>query len=298
MAQMKDIKRRIGSVGNIMQITNAMELVSSAKLRKARTTLETTRPYYQTVYRDINQLIAISGDNTSVFLKNREVKKRAILVVASDRGLAGGYNINIAKKTMEIAKRDSAETVVYTTGSRIIEIMRKAGLNVNSDFTFIDENPTADDSQEVGSFLLSKYESGEIDEVVVVYTKFNSVLNLEPSEIKVLPAQGFEEGDSTEIEEFSGEKPGDDKKFVDIEFEPSATAVLNQMIKQYVNVTIFGCLLEGTASEQASRRTAMENATKNGEELLEDLELVYNRARQASITNEISEIVAGAEALK
>lgn len=287
MAQMKDIKRRINSVGNIMQITNAMELVSSAKLRKARRSLETTRPYFRTVYRDINELISISGGGSSVFLKDREVNKRAIVVVASDRGLAGGYNINIVKKVLEVAGQDQAENIIYTTGSRVIELLSKTGLKVNSDFTYIDEDPTMDDAQALGNFVLSRFKEGHIDEVVVVYTRFNTVLSLIPEALKVLPAKGFKD------EEHDGHK-----KFVDIEFEPSPTAVLTQMIRQYVNVTIYGCLLEGAASEQASRRTAMENATQNGEDLLSDLELVYNRARQASITNEISEIVAGAEALK
>lgn len=288
MAQMKDIKRRISSVGNIMQITNAMELVSSAKLRKARRTLETTRPYYQTVFQDINELIEMSGDHTSIYLEERPIKNRAVVVIASDRGLAGGYNINIAKKAIELTKKDDGvDTTFYSTGSRIVEILRRAGCKVNRDFTYINEEPTSEDAQSLGNFLLDRYARGMVDEVIVVYTRFETVLSLIPEEIKLLPAGGFSEGDEPKV-----------KKFVDIEFEPSASAVLNQMIKQYVNVTLFGCLLEASASEQASRRTAMENATQNGDDILKELQLVYNRARQASITQEISEIVGGAEALK
>lgn len=288
MAQMKDIKRRISSVGNIMQITNAMELVSSAKLRKARRTLETTRPYYQTVFEDINELIAMSGEHSSVYLEERPIKNRAVIVIASDRGLAGGYNINIAKKAIELTKNnDGVDTKFYATGTRIVEILRRAGCKVNRDFTHINEEPTSEEAQSLGNFLLDRYARGLFDEVIVVYTKFETVLTLVPEQIKLLPAGGFEDDSESEV-----------KKFVDIEFEPSPSAVLNQMIKQYVNVTLFGCLLEASASEQASRRTAMENATQNGQDLLGELELVYNRARQASITQEISEIVGGAEALK
>lgn len=286
MAQsMKDIKRRINSIGSIMQITNAMELVSSAKLRKARQKLDQTRPYYQTVFENINEIISLSRDNKSPLLEKREVKRRAVVVIASDRGLAGGYNINVAKRAFNLIKDDhEIENVIYTTGKRSVEVLKKSKHKVNTDFTFIGEDPDSEEAAQLGSFLVSQYQSKKIDEVIIVYTKFNSVLSLEPNIIKLLPAEGFEE---KEI-----------KTYTPIEFEPSASAVLTQMIKQYVNVTIYGCLLESAASEQASRRTAMENATSNGEELLEDLELMYNRARQASITQEISEIVGGAEALK
>ena len=284
MAQnMKDIKRRIGSVGSIMQITNAMELVSSAKFRKARQRLEATRPYYKTVCDNINELIGLSKDNTSKLLKSREVKTRAVLVVASNRGLAGGYNINVVKEAVAHT-RDGVETIFYSTGLRAVELLKKYSDRVNKDFTMVSEQPTMEEAQAVGAHLLELYQKEKIDELLVVYTRFNSALSLEPHTIKVLPAEGFD-------------KNKEEKK-TDILFEPSASMVLHQMLKQFVNISIYGALLEASASEQASRRTAMENATSNGEELLSDLELVYNRARQAQITQEISEIVGGAEALK
>lgn len=285
MAQtMKDIKRRIGSVGNIMQITNAMELVSSAKLRKSRKRLEITRPYYQTVYENINEILGMNKDNTSVFLEHRPVKKRAVLVFASDRGLAGGYNINVCKEALNQLE-EGLEVSFFPTGTRAVEILKRTGNKVDTSFTFINEDPVFEDAMDLGKFVLEKFENKEFDEVVAVFTKFNTVLNLEPSVIKLLPASNFERGES-------------EVKTIDIEFEPSASAVLTQMIRQYVNVSIYGALLESSVSEQASRRTAMENATDNGQELLSDLELVYNRARQAGITQEITEIVGGAEALK
>lgn len=291
MAQtMKDIKRRIGSIGNIMQITNAMELVSSAKLRKARANLETTKPYFGTVYRNINEILSVSRDNTSVFLKKRPVKKRAVLVFAGDRGLAGGYNINVVKEAMKHNK-DDVETIFFPTGNRAIEILSRAGCNLDMEFNFIDEDPHLDDAVELGNYILDKYAEEAFDEVLLVYTVFKTVLQTIPTTIKLLPATGFNEDSNNNSDE-------EVRRYVPIEYEPSPEIVLTQMIRQYVNVTIYGSLLESAASEQAARRTAMENATDNGEELLGDLQLVYNRARQASITQEITEIVGGAEALK
>lgn len=289
MAQtMKEIKRRISSVGNIMQITNAMELVSSAKLRKIRQRLETTRPYFETVYANINEILSESDGRSSIFLKEREVKNRAVIVCASDRGLAGGYNINVCKKALKYKDDSNVDTTFYVTGIKAYEILKRYGCKVNLDYTVIGEDAEMADAVEIGNLLLDQYAKGEIDEVIIVYTRFKTVLNLIPQAVKLLPAQGFENG---EVQE-------EGKKATPIQYEPSPEAVLTQMIRQYVNVSIYGALLEASTSEQASRRTAMENATDNGKELLEDLELIYNRARQANITQEISEIVGGAEALK
>lgn len=286
MAQsMKDIKRRINSIGSIMQITNAMELVSSAKLRKARQRLEKTRPYYNTVYENIREILLYS-EGESEFFRKRQVKKRALLIISSNRGLAGGYNVNVVKKAISHLN-DGVENTIYVTGKKSIEALKKTGEKIVTEFTKIGESPNMEDAMELGNFLTKEYENKNIDELIVVYTKFNSVLSLEPQSVKLLPSDDFEKSD---IQSSARRVP--------IEFEPSAEVVLDQMIRQYVNVSIYGFLLESSTAEQASRRTAMENATSNGEDLLEDLELIYNRARQAAITQEISEIVGGAEALK
>lgn len=290
MAQtMKEIKRRISSVGNIMQITNAMELVSSAKLRKIRQRLETTRPYFETVYQNINEILSESDGRSSIYLKERQVKNRAVIVCASDRGLAGGYNINVCKEAIKYKSDNSnIDTTFYVTGIKAYEILKRYGCKVNIDYTVVGEEAEMADAVEIGNLLLEQYAKGEVDEVIIVFTRFKTVLSLIPQAIKLLPAQGFKKG---KVEE-------DGKRKTPILYEPSPEAVLTQMIKQYVNVSIYGALLESSTSEQASRRTAMENATDNGKDLLEDLELIYNRARQANITQEISEIVGGAEALK
>lgn len=279
----KDIKRRIQGIGSIMQITNAMELVASAKLRKARAKLENTKPYFETVYNNINEVLGTSDIKSSLMIE-REVKNRAIVVVSSDKGLAGGYNINVVKKAIEeISKNSTANNVIFTTGIRSIDLLRRKGFNVNQDFTHVNNEPNMEDALAIGAYLTESFIDKKFDEVIIVYTKFNSVVSLETQSIRLLPVGDF--------------KSSEDNKKLEYDFEPSPELVLTQMIKEYVNVTIFGCLLESSASEQASRRTAMENATSNGEELLEDLQLEYNRARQASITQEISEIVGGAEAL-
>lgn len=279
----QDIRRRIQGIGSIMQITNAMELVASAKLRKSRQRLEGTKPYFDIVYNNINSILGISNTQSELMIE-REVKNRAIIVVASDKGLAGGYNINITNKVLKnIKENEDAVNHVYTTGTRAVETLRRRGVEVNTDFTYIGDEPNMDDAASIGSYFVSKFLNGDFDEVYIVYTKFNSVVSLETEAIKLLPVSGF--------------KKSEKYKKIDFEFEPSPTVVLTQMIKQYVNVTLFGCLLEGITSEHASRRTAMENANDNGEELLDELKLEYNRARQASITQEISEIVGGAEAL-
>lgn len=279
----KDIKRRIQGIGSIMQITNAMELVASAKLRKARAKLENTKPYFETVYNNINEVLGTSDIKSSLMIE-REVKNRAIVVVSSDKGLAGGYNINVVKKAIEeISKNSTANNIIFTTGIRSIDLLRRKGFNVNQDFTHVNNEPNMEDALAIGGYLTESFIDKKFDEVIIVYTKFNSVVSLETQSIRLLPVGDF--------------KSSEDKKKLEYDFEPSPELVLTQMIKEYVNVTIFGCLLESSASEQASRRTAMENATSNGEELLEDLQLEYNRARQASITQEISEIVGGAEAL-
>lgn len=279
----QDIRRRIQGIGSIMQITNAMELVASAKLRKSRENLEKTKPYFETVYKNINSVLGISNTKSDL-MTEREIKNRAIILISSDKGLAGGYNINIVNEVLNKLKlEDNINTEIYTTGVRAVDILRRKGIIANTDWTYISEKPTMDEAVSIGAYFSNKYIEGIYDEVLIAYTKFNSVISLEPQIVKLLPVKGFTNDDKVSKVEF--------------DFEPSPEVVLTQMIKQYVNVTIYGCLLESSTSEQASRRTAMENATENGEELLEDLRLEYNRARQASITQEISEIVGGAEAL-
>lgn len=287
MANQKDIKRRIQSVDSIMQITNAMQLVASAKLRNLRSRLENTRPYFETVYGNINEVLSTVSDKTPL-MEDREVKNRAVIVIASEKGLAGGYNSNAVKEALRlINEKPGVNTKVFTTGIKSVDLLRRNGHKVNIDFTHMSNEPNAEDASAMGEYFSRQFLKGEFDEVYLVYTKFESMMSFKAQSIKLLPASGFDSSD---------ENLETDRR-VEYDFEPSVHEVLTQMIKQYINVTVYSSLLESAVSEQASRSNAMEAATTNGEELVEDLQLLYNRARQAAITQEITEIVGGAEAL-
>lgn len=285
MAQsMGDIKRRIRSVSSTKQITKAMELVSSAKLRKAREKLERTRPYYQTIVRSIQEILSGTTGIRHPFLIKREVKNKAYIVLTGDRGLAGGYNSN-AIKMAESQITDKESTSIIAVGQKARDHFKRRGYKIAGEYLHISEDPEFLDAQSIGNLVVELYKKGEVDEVSLVYTQFKSVISQDPKVIKLLPAEGINEGDEK-------------KKTTLIEYEPSPEEVLDYLIPKYIQSAIYGALIESSASEQGARRTAMESATDNAEEMIDDLKLVYNRARQASITQEISEIVGGAEALK
>lgn len=285
MAQaMKDIKRRIRSISGIKQITKAMELVSSAKLRKARQKLEMTRPYYQTLVRSIQDILSSTTGIKHPLLEKREIKNRAFIVITGDRGLAGGYNGNVIKLA-ESHIENKEHTIILASGQKGRDYFKRRDYNIAGEYLSISEDPHYADASSIGSLAIDLYESGKADEVNVVYTGFKSVISQEPRILKLLPAESIKEENS------QGSKTL-------IEYEPSPEEVLDYLIPKYINSAIYGALIESSASEQGARRTAMESATDNAEEMIDDLELRYNRARQASITQEISEIVGGAEALK
>ncbi|WDV46086.1 ATP synthase F1 subunit gamma [Clostridiaceae bacterium M8S5] len=284
MAQgMRDIKRRIRSVSNTKKITKAMELVSSAKLRKARAKLEKTRPYFDTVIRSINEILASTDGIKHPMLIKREVKKVLYIVLTSDRGLCGGYNSNILKLVEKHSAGDK-EVSVINVGMRAKSYFEIRNYDIKENFLHISESPTYSDALEIGSLALKLYEEKEIDEINLVYTSFVSTITYQPKVLKLLPADNF--------------KAEEKAKKTLVEYEPSPESVLDYLIPKYVYSAIYGGLVESSASEQGSRRVAMESATDNAEEMIEKLQLSYNRARQAAITQEISEIVGGAEALK
>lgn len=284
MAQgMRDIKRRIRSVSNTKKITKAMELVSSAKLRKARTRLDITRPYFDTVIRSINEILANTDGVKHPMLTKREVNNVLYIVLSSDRGLCGGYNSNITK-LVEKHSSDKKAVSVITIGSKAKSYFESRHYNIKESFLQISENPTYQDALEIGSLALKLYQNGEIDEINLVYTSFVSTITYEPKVLKLLPADNF--------------KAEEKAKKTLVEYEPSPESVLDYLVPKYVISAVYGGLIESSASEQGSRRVAMESATDNAEEMIGKLQLRYNRARQAAITQEISEIVGGAEALK
>ena len=280
--QSKEIKRRIKSVSNIKQITRAMELVSTSKLRKSRKQLELTRPYYNTVESSIREILANTKGVKYDLLERREVKNRLIIVLTSDRGLAGGYNINVIRKA-ESYIDDKVGTKFILVGVEAREYFKRRYDGIVEEFSYISEEPSYNNAAKIGSICYDLYRKKEIDEVLLVYTHFSTVLSLVPSMVKLLPAESIE-------------KEGNMENRL-IEYEPSVEEVLNRLVKDYISITIFGAMIESAASEQASRRNSMKNATDNANDMLESLSLRFNRARQAQITQEITEIVSGANAL-
>lgn len=282
---MKEIKTRIKSVESTKQITKAMELVSSSKFRKAKEKAESARPYFNTLYNTVQDIAKNTSNSKNVFLKERKVNNVCYIVVAGDRGLAGGYNSNILKAV--IAHNKLATGKIIPVGKKAKESLSKRGYEV-IDYIESVEKCVYEDANRVAQTAMEAYKNGEVDEVNLVYTEFISALSQEPKIVKLLPVTI--DNTNTEKEVKKGKAA--------VQYLPSADAVLGYVLPKYVSGSVYGAIAESFASEQAARRTAMESATDNANEMISKLELVYNRARQAAVTQEISEIVGGAAAAK
>lgn len=282
---MKEIKTRIKSVESTKQITKAMELVSSSKFRKAKERAESARPYFNTLYNTVQDIAKNTSNSKNVFLKERKVNNVCYIVVAGDRGLAGGYNSNILKAVIAHNKLGTGK--VITVGKKAKESLSKRGYEV-IDYIESVEKCVYEDANRVAQTAMEAYKNGEVDEVNLVYTEFISALSQEPKIVKLLPVTI--DNTNTEKEVKKGKAA--------VQYLPSADAVLGYVLPKYVSGSVYGAIAESFASEQAARRTAMESATDNANEMISKLELVYNRARQAAVTQEISEIVGGAAAAK
>ncbi len=280
----RDIKRRIRGISNTRQITKAMELVSSAKLKRARERLEKSRPYYNTVLRNIQDILATTGNMKHPLLDNREVKSSLYVVVSADRGLAGGYNAGVIRLAESKIREDNLDAKIIAIGSKARDYFKKRGYNLVGEFAGISEEPEFADARKIGNIALDLYKNKDVDEINIVYTKFLGTISQQPTILKLLPSMEVREGSS-------------ERKTV-TEFEPSTEEVLSYLIPKYIQSTIYGALIEASSSEQAARRVAMEAATDNADEMIDELNISYNRARQAAITMEITEIVSGADALK
>ncbi|MDY2735445.1 ATP synthase F1 subunit gamma [Intestinibacter sp.] len=286
-AGIKEIKNRINSVQSTQQITKAMELVASSKMRKAKDRALASRPYFNTMYETVKDIATNTRGVRDVFLKQREVKNRCYIVIAGDRGLAGGYNSNIFKLTT--AHMDGRQEKVIALGKKSVEFFSKKGydLLVSQDNV---ENCDYEKTLEIANTAMDLYKKGEVDEVYISYTEFVSPLVQRPKLIKILPLV-FEK-DDTEV------KSKEEGRKARVQYLPSPEAVLSYIIPKYVSGIIYDGVIESFASEQSARRNAMKSASDNADEMLSTLELSYNRARQSSITQEITEIVGGVEALK
>ena len=284
----REIKRRIKSVNSTKQITKAMELVSSSKLRKARERLVKTKPYFDTVRETINEILADSESIESIYFEgSREIKKSCYIVVTADRGLCGGYNSNVIKESMS-SMHGKENVSVIAIGQKGRDFFRKHNYDLDGEYINILETISFNEAKEISSLVMQLYEQELVDEVYLVYTSFISTISHKTESIRLLPLSQTETDNQEKKENF----------FEYISYEPSPKAVFDYLVPQYVESLIFGGLVESAASEQGARRMAMESATDNAIEMIDQLTLNYNRARQAAITQEIAEIVGGAEALQ
>ena len=281
---MKAVKLRIKSVQSTMQITKAMELVASSKLRKAKERAETCRPYFTELHETLKDIARENIDFSSVYARESSNPRYCYVVIAGDRGLAGGYNANLFK-CLEAAA-EGKDYMVLPIGKKAVEYFRQRGIECLTDrFAEIADVSVAD-CFEIANMLCEEFRKGTFGHIELCYTVFTSMLSQQPDVFSILPM--------TDIREESGGKV-DTKNL--ILYEPNAEVVFDAVVPEYLAGLVYGGICESTASELAARRMAMDAATSNAEEMIDKLNLYYNRARQASITQEITEIVAGAEGL-
>ncbi len=280
----KEIKRRIRGISSTKQITKAMELVSSSKLKRARRSLEQSRPYYNTVLENIQDILSVEKNLKHPLLDNREIKNSLYIVVSADRGLAGGYNSSVIRLVEDTIAESGYNSKLITIGTKARDYFKRRNYDISESFIGISEQPDFYHAKRIGEKALELYEEKQVDEINIVFTRFVSTISQQPKVLRLLPSEEVK-------------KESENKKVV-VEFEPSTEDVLSYLIPKYIQSSIYGALVEASASEQAARRLAMEAATENAEEIIDELQISFNRARQAAITMEISEIVSGADALK
>lgn len=292
----RDIKRKIKSVSNTRQITKAMELVSTAKLRKAKSKLDITKPYFETVLKTIKKIIKNENNLKHKYLVERERTNSLYIIIAADRGLCGGYNSNVLKKAVNIIEKNDTNAKLVTVGKQALKFFKDSPYEIVKSLTQISEKPSFGDSRVLSNLALKMYDEEQVDEIIFIYTRMITSLNLEPTELTLLPVSvDIDEAVDKEVDKKNKKK--EDMRDL-VTYEPSAEVVLDFIIPKYVESVIYGGLIESSASEQSARRVAMESATDNADEMIDELTLTYNQARQAAITQEITEIVGGAEALK
>ena len=274
----KEIKNRIRSMESTRQITKAMQMVAASKLRRAQAQVTSSRPYFEILYAAIHEIAESNSDLSSPYLVDIGGKKAAHIVISGDRGLAGGYNSNVLK--LAVSKMAGQESSVLPIGKKTVDYFKSKEVTMLS-ATYADaEEMSLGDCFTVAKDLCKRYLNGEFDRVCVTYTKFVSVLSQTPESLQLLPLVRRDD------------IPADTRKS-DIMYEPSCEEVFETIIPEYLGGVLYGALCESRASEQAARQSAMDSATQNADEMIADLSLKFNRARQAAITQEITEIVAG-----
>ena len=286
MASMRDIKRRRSSIQGTQQITKAMKLVSTVKLQRARASAERSKDYFTYMYETVNSILKRVGHIEHRYLVPGDSKKKAVIVITSNRGLAGGYNSNVVKLVTRNPEWSKENAVVYTLGNKGREAFTRYGYEVKPCHNDIVESPVYADAMALSQELLKSFAAGEVGEIYLAYTAFKSTVNHVPTLLKLLPVEY-----TAQAEEKT------EKAEAIMGFEPEDVEALDLILPKYMTSLIYGALMESVASENGARMQAMDSATSNAEDMINDLSLKYNRARQGSITQELTEIIAGAEAL-
>ncbi|MCM1175553.1 MAG: ATP synthase F1 subunit gamma [Blautia sp.] len=287
MASMRDIKRRKGSIQSTQQITKAMKLVSTVKLQRAKQRAEQSKAYFQCMYETVTSVLARTGNLNHPYLNGGESAKKAVIVITSNRGLAGGYNSNIVKLVTQQSGFPKEDLRIYAVGKKGKDALHRHGYEIVEENSDIIEEPLYVDAMALSSRVLEAYTKGEVGEIYLAYTAFKNTVVHEPTLLKLLPVEPEKKAEETQAKESRAL----------MSFEPNDDEALEMIIPKYVTSLIYGGLIEAVASENGARMQAMDSATSNAEEMIDHLSLMYNRARQGSITQELTEIIAGANAI-
>lgn len=305
MESTRDIKGRIKSVTNIQQITKAMKMVAAARLRKAEEKANGSRPYAEKIGELLRRASSVTPGFTSPLFRTGEVKKVGYLVICGDKGLAGAYNSNVMKRTLqEISGKDRSAYALYVCGKQAKNYLKFRGYDHDTYHFGFSDKPSAQDSIDLSKEMVEYFTKEEVDEVYIIYTKFITALRQQVRVDRLLPIEAPAEGKTEEAAKAAASEWEKERQdFLRIEedpyiFLPDAAAVLSKLLPEYIQVQVYNAMLQSAASELGSRMAAMSAATDNATERIADLNLTYNKARQAQVTNEISEIVGGAAALE
>jgi len=293
MANLRDVRLRIRAIKQTLQVTKAMNLISTAKLRKGRRMLEDTEPYFSRIQKSMFDILSGAGAVNSEFIRRDKPPKTyrtAVVVITSDKGLAGGYNANIFKQANELCAR-AQNPVLILIGSIGYRYFAHTPHTILENFSFHSQIPTMDHAEEIAEYIIAQYLWGMFDEVHIVYTIMHSAVKLQPAEWQILPLN------TEKIQAELSSMGNMERVGLRFEFMPSEVELFDALVPLYIRGIVYGCMVEAYVSEQSARMAAMDEASKSAEDMLAALQISYNRVRQAGITQEMSEIVGGSAAL-
>ena len=290
MASMRSIKRRRESVQSTQQITKAMKLVSTVKLQRAKTRAEQSKSYFHSMYATVKAILARAGSIRHPYLEKGESSQKAIIMITSNRGLAGGYNSNAIKLITQSETLSKEDCVIYAVGKKGKDSLQRAGYKIAKDYSDAIEEPIYIDAMNIVRDVLADFADQKVGEIYLAYTAFKNTVSHVPTLIRLLPV---DPSDSSVDEDGDGQV--DDKLLMN--FEIDEAEAISRLIPKYMTSLVFGAMVEAVASENGARMQAMDSATSNAEDMISALSLQYNRARQSSITQELTEIIAGADAI-